>query len=217
MQGRSPTIIDQRQNRKLFLGVCIGKIKAHIVETGRLLAFLGEAYRPSVEPETSSHGESPRTKRAKISRFVNDLKANVCELKHIIASSGCAEPFFPSPFGRLPPKKKHLRRGRRPKHDKKQERWLAEPGTGDEPELRPGCVKPVFESKVSNPGPERAMAESALVGNLGERDRNCELQPRGLGKDPGLVTNRDDGLVASRGNLRNPAADPSHGLWFHYP
>ena len=47
------------------------------------------------------------------------------------------------------------------------------------------------------------MAESAFVGDLGERGRNCELQPRGLGKDPGLVTNRDDGLFASRVNLEN--------------
>ena len=48
-----------------------------------------------------------------------------------------------------------------------QERWLAEPGTGNEPELRPGCVNPVFESRVSNPGPERTMAESALWATLG--------------------------------------------------
>ena len=78
-----------------------------------------------------------------MSRFVNDLKANMCELKHVFASSGYTDPFFPSPFGKLPEKKRR-RRGRRTKHDKERERWLAEPGTGDEPELCPGCVKPVF-------------------------------------------------------------------------
>ena len=65
---------------------------------------------------------------------------------------------------------------------KKRERWLAEPGTGGKPELRSGFVKPVFESKMSNPGPERTMAESAFVGDFGPRGRNCELQPRGLTK-----------------------------------
>ena len=182
--------------------------KTHIVETGRLLASLGEAYMPSVESETSSHGENPRAKRAKISRFVNDLKANVCELKHIIASSGCTEPFFPSPFGKLTPKRKH-HRGLRNKHHKKRERWLAEPGTGGEPELRSGFVKPVFESRVSNTGPERTMAESVFVGDFGSRDRNCELQPRGL-REPG--TNRDDGLFASRGPSEDPAVDPASVL-----
>ena len=112
----------------------------------------------------------------------------------------------------MPPKKKRRRRGRRNKHHKKRERWLAEPGTGDEPELRPGFVKPVFESRVSNPGPERTMAESAFVGNLGDRSRNCEPQLSGLSGDPGyLATNRDDGLVASRGNSEDPAVDPATG------
>ena len=180
----------------------------HLSEFGSLvkLTFLNR-FRPQVETGITPRDEGPRAKRARISRFANNLKTTLGELKHVIASSGYNEPFFPSPFGRLPPKKKHLRRGRRPKYNKKQERWLAEPGTGDEPELRPGCVKPVFESRVSNPGPERTMAEPAFVGNLGERGRNCELQPRGLGKEPGIVTDREaSGLVASRGNLENLAS-----------
>ena len=132
----------------------------------------------------------------------------MCELKHIIASSGCTEPLFPSPFEKLTPKGKH-HRGLRNKHHKKRKRWLAEPGTGGEPELRPGFVKPVFESRVSNPGPERTMAESAFVGDFGARDRNCELQPRGL-REPG--TNRDDGLFASRGPSEDSAVDPASVL-----
>ena len=56
------------------------------------------------------------------------------------------------------------------------------------------------------------MAESAFVGDLGGRGRNCESQLSGLSGDPGyLATNRDDGLVASRGHLKDPAVDPATG------
>ena len=150
------------------------KFGACIAESGRLVASLEEAYRPSGGTETTPHGENPRTKRAKLSQFVNDLEAKVSEMKLIFASSGCTDPFFPSPFGSLPPKKKRRRGRRRGQHGRERERWLAEPGTGNKPELRPVCVKPVLESKGPSHGPERTVAGSAFVGNLGDGGRDCE-------------------------------------------
>ena len=69
------------------------KFGACIAESGRLVASLEEAYRPSGGTETTPHGENPRTKRAKLSQFVNDLEAMVSEMKLIFASSGCTDPF----------------------------------------------------------------------------------------------------------------------------
>ena len=52
--------------------------------------------------------------------------------------------------------------------------------------------------------PGQKWARPVDVGDFGDRGRNWELQPRGLGKEPGIVTDREaSGLVASRGNLEN--------------
>ena len=64
-----------------------------------------------------------------------------------------------------------------------------------------GMVTPASGTD-NNPGQQGARPVD--VGDFGPRDRKCELQPRGLSKEPGIVTDREaSGLVASRGNLEN--------------
>ena len=67
-----------------------------------------------------------------------------------------------------------------------------------------GMATPVLKSKGTGNNPGQQGARPVFVGNFGDCHWNCELRPRGLGKEPGLATDREaSGLVASRGNLEN--------------